>query len=214
MASASRKRKSSEREPMPFGDDNRKPRILLAACGCVVAVQFGHICKCFSEWGEVKAVATDDALSFIDRATIPQDVVLYTDDDWNSWGPIADGILHIQLRRWADILVIAPVSANTLAKIAGGLCDNLLTCIVRAWDYSKPIFVAPSMNFFLWKSPFTDNVLMSLEELGIVFITPASRSTGNVGDRGNGTMVEPVGIYGTVRLSYESRLRSGGGSDG
>lgn len=103
---------------MPFGDDSGKPRILLAACGCVAAVQFGHICKCFSEWAEVKAVATDDALSFIDRATIPEDVVLYTDeDDWRSWGTTADGILHIQLRRWAEILVIAPVSANTLAKV-------------------------------------------------------------------------------------------------
>ncbi|XP_030455908.2 probable phosphopantothenoylcysteine decarboxylase [Syzygium oleosum] len=214
MASESRKRKSPERESMPFGDDSGKPRILLAACGCVAAVQFGHICKCFSEWAEVKAVATDDALSFIDRATIPKDVVLYTDeDDWRSWGTTADGILHIQLRRWAEILVIAPVSANTLAKIAGGLCDNLLTCIVRAWDYSKPVFVAPSMNFFLWKSPFTDNVLLSLKELGIALITPASKSMADDGDHGNGTLADPVNIYGTVRLSYESRRRSGG-SDG
>lgn len=47
---------------------------------------------------------------------------------------MGDPVVHIELRRWADALVIAPLSANTLAKLAGGLCDNLLTCVVRAWD--------------------------------------------------------------------------------
>lgn len=50
--------------------------------------------------------------------------------------------MHIELRNWADVLLIAPLSANTLAKIAGGLCDNLLTCVVRAWDFKKPLLVS------------------------------------------------------------------------
>ena len=50
-------------------------------------------------------------------------------------------MLHIELRRWADALIIAPLSANTLAKVANGLCDNLLTCVVRAWDWHKPLLV-------------------------------------------------------------------------
>ena len=51
--------------------------------------------------------------------------------------------MHIELRRWADALVLAPLSANTLAKAAGGLCDNLLTCIVRAWDFAtRPLLVS------------------------------------------------------------------------
>lgn len=50
--------------------------------------------------------------------------------------------MHIELRRWADALVIAPLSANTLAKAAGGACDNLLTCVVRAWDFSRPLLVS------------------------------------------------------------------------
>lgn len=50
-------------------------------------------------------------------------------------------MLHIELRRWADVLLLAPLSANTLAKVSNGLCDNLLTCVVRAWDFAKPLLV-------------------------------------------------------------------------
>lgn len=53
-------------------------------------------------------------------------------------------MLHIDLRKWADLLVIAPLSANSLAKMAQGLCDNCLTSIVRAWDFSKPLLVSSS----------------------------------------------------------------------
>ncbi|KAE8728431.1 Phosphopantothenoylcysteine decarboxylase [Hibiscus syriacus] len=73
------------------------------------------------------------------------------------------------------IMVIAPLSANMLSKIAGGLCDNLLTCVVRAWDYSKPMFVAP----------------------------PVSKRLA-CGDYGNGAMTEPSLIHSTVRLFLES----------
>lgn len=66
------------------------------------------------------------------------------------------------------------------------------------------------MNFFLWKSRFTDNVLMSLKELGIALITPASRSKAKDGDHGNGTLADPEVINWTVRQSYRSRLRPGG----
>jgi phosphopantothenoylcysteine decarboxylase len=62
---------------------------------------------------------------------------------------------HIELRRWADIFVIAPLDANTLAKLAVGLCDNCLTCVWRAWDLSKPVVLAPAMNTLMWEHPFT-----------------------------------------------------------
>ena len=53
------------------------------------------------------------------------------EEEWREWKVVGDPVMHIELRRWADCLVIAPLSANTLAKAAQGLCDNLLTCVVR-----------------------------------------------------------------------------------
>ncbi|KAI4318934.1 hypothetical protein MLD38_032587 [Melastoma candidum] len=191
----------------------RKPRVLLAASGSVAAIKFGNLCHSFSEWAEVKAVATQASMHFIDKAALPKDVPLYTDEEeWSSWSKIGDNVLHIELRRWADVLIIAPLSANTLGKIAGGLCDNLLTCIVRAWDYSKPLFVAPAMNTFMWTNPFTERHLMSIDELGISLIPPVTKRLA-CGDYGNGAMAEPSLIYSTVRIFFESRGQQVAGSN-
>lgn len=201
---------TSEMEPGQINGAPRRPRILLAASGSVAAIKFANLCRCFSEWAEVKAVATKPSLHFIDKASLPEDAILYTDEEeWSTWKKIGDSVLHIELRRWADIMVIAPLSANTLGKIAGGLCDNLLTCIVRAWDYNKPLFVAPAMNTLMWNNPFTERHLMVIDELGISLIPPVSKRLA-CGDYGNGAMAEPSLIYSTVRLFYESRSQSGG----
>ena len=85
-----------------------KPRILLAASGSVAAIKFESLCRSFSEWAEVKAVATKSSLHFLDKSALPGDVTVYTDDEeWSSWKKIGDGVLHIELRKWADALVIA-----------------------------------------------------------------------------------------------------------
>uniref|UniRef100_A0A0D9WMZ1 phosphopantothenoylcysteine decarboxylase n=1 Tax=Leersia perrieri TaxID=77586 RepID=A0A0D9WMZ1_9ORYZ len=178
-----------------------KPRVLLAASGSVAAIKFESLCRSFSEWAEVRAVATKASLHFTDRKSLPSDIILYTDDDeWSTWKKIGDEVLHIELRKWADIMVIAPLSANTLAKIAGGLCDNLLTCIVRAWDYSKPLFVAPAMNTFMWNNPFTNRHLETINQLGISLVPPITKRLA-CGDYGNGAMAEPSQIDTTVRLA-------------
>ena len=109
----------------------RRPHILLAASGSVASIKFANLCHCFSEWAEVKAVATQASLHFVDRVALPKDVDLYTDEDeWSSWKKIGDNVLHIELRKWADIMVIAPLSANTLAKVSQDVgCLNLFVNI-------------------------------------------------------------------------------------
>ncbi|RZR88904.1 hypothetical protein BHM03_00016553 [Ensete ventricosum] len=176
-----------------------KPRILLAVSGSVAAIKFEILCLSFLEWAEVRAVATKSSLHFLDKASFPRDVILYTDDDeWSSWKKIGDGVLHIELRKWADIMVIAPLSANTLAKV-----QRLLYII--SWDYSKPIFVAPAMNTLMWNNPFTKRHLDAINELGVNLIPPVTKRLA-CGDYGNGAMAEPCVIYSTVRLSYKPPL--------
>jgi phosphopantothenoylcysteine decarboxylase len=73
-----------------------------------------------------------------------------------------DLVMHIELRRWAHVLVIAPLDANTLAKLANGLADNCLTCVWRAWDTSRPVVLAPAMNTLMWEHPLTRRHLRQL----------------------------------------------------
>ena len=78
-------------------------------------------------------------------------------DEWAAWNKREDYVLHIELRKIASILLIAPLSANTMGKIANGLCDNLLTCIARCWDIKNdPFIVAPAMNTMMYEHPITD----------------------------------------------------------
>ncbi|XP_078433829.1 putative phosphopantothenoylcysteine decarboxylase [Wolffia australiana] len=181
---------------------SRRPRVLLAASGSVAAIKFESLCRIFSEWAEVRAVATKAAQHFIDIPSLNRDIVIYTDyDEWSTWSKIGDAVLHIELRKWADLMVIAPLSANTLAKIAGGLCDNLLTCVVRAWDYRKPMFVAPAMNTLMWNNPFTERHISVISELGIKLISPVTKRLA-CGDSGKGAMAEPTDINNTIRLAF------------
>ena len=66
-----------------------------------------------------------------------------------------DEVLHIEFRKWADLFIVAPLDANTLAKFALGISDNFLSCIFRAWDFAKPVILAPAMNTLMWDSPVT-----------------------------------------------------------
>lgn len=97
--------------------------------------------------------------------------------------PFEKLILHNELRKWADIMLIAPLSANTLAKIANGIADNLLTSIVRSWcpstfqQVKKPIIVAPAMNTFMYTHPITAkqlNIILS-PDFGIEVLKPVEK---------------------------------------
>jgi phosphopantothenoylcysteine decarboxylase len=107
-----------------FGHVNaqRKPRILLGCCGSVAAMKFGLVFNAFSEWAEVRAVVTETSLQFLvhekAESLFTHRHGIYKDDsEWKSWKKIGDSVLHIELAKWADIMVIAPLSAHTAAKV-------------------------------------------------------------------------------------------------
>lgn len=115
--------------------------------------------------------------------------ILRDEDEWSTWKKISDDVLHIELRKWADVFIIAPLDANTMAKMAVGICDNLLTCVVRAWDLSKPLYFAPAMNTHMWNHPLTKQHLSILSSFGYKEIPPVVKKLA-CGDFGSGGMAD------------------------
>ncbi|KAG1442567.1 hypothetical protein G6F56_011012 [Rhizopus delemar] len=168
------------------------PNILICSTGSVATIKVPLIVNILKQYPNVnvKVVLTEAAYFFVKDGKI--DCEVYTDkDEWGSWKKVSDPILHIELRNWADIMVIAPLDANTLGKIANGLCDNLLTCILRAWNVLKPVIVCPSMNTSMWTHPFTARHLDVLTTvLKFQIVQPISKKLA-CGDTGMGAMAEP-----------------------
>jgi phosphopantothenoylcysteine decarboxylase len=152
--------------------------VLLGVTGSVAAIRTPTLYEALKRARHrVKVVATKASLYFFDPAALdPADptrparnpeVVSLDEDEWpgHSAGQRYqrdDRVLHIELRRWAEVLVIAPLDANTLAKLATGLADNCLTCVWRAWDPSRPVVLAPAMNTLMWDHPLTSRHLRQL----------------------------------------------------
>lgn len=139
--------------------------VLLGVTGSVAAIYTPELYRDLRDAGHaVKIVATQSSLYFFDAAAIEStpvgsrnhDVVILDADEWpKAHYQRGDPVLHIELRRWADLLLIAPLDANTLAKLALGITDNCLTCVYRAWDPTRPVVLAPAMNTLMWEHPAT-----------------------------------------------------------
>ncbi|CAD6888909.1 unnamed protein product [Tilletia controversa] len=111
-------------------------------------------------------------------------------DEWNEWRKVGDPVLHIELRRWADIVLLAPCDANTLAKLANGICDNLLTSFFRALSPSTATFIFPAMNTLMYEHPLTAQHLEVLRStLGYEVHGPIPKQLA-CGDIGQGAMFE------------------------
>ena len=152
--------------------------VLLGVTGSVAAVKTPILYERLKSLGHcVKIVATQAALYFFDPITIEPfnppppkrnpAVVVLDEDEWpgRDHGQryrSGDEVPHIELRRWADLLLIAPLDANTLGKLSAGLCDNCLTCVWRAWDPERPVVLAPAMNTLMWRHPLTVRCLRQL----------------------------------------------------
>lgn len=150
-------------------------KVLLGVTGSVAAIRTPALYAALKQSGhEIKIVTTQAALYFFEPQQLSdaEKVVFRDEDEWpgKATGRIyqrEDPVLHIELRRWADLFLIAPLDANTLAKIATGLCDNCLTCVWRAWDWQRPIVLAPAMNTLMWDHPLTVRHLHALHELAV-----------------------------------------------
>ncbi|KAF5564779.1 phosphopantothenoylcysteine decarboxylase [Fusarium napiforme] len=221
-------RNSTEALEQARGDGKR--HILLAASGSVATIKLVQIINGLKIQPNIsiRLILTQSASEFLSGQSLEQPTVdqvsrlpnvdaVYTDaHEWaQPWKRNAP-ILHIELRRWADVLVISPLSANTMAKIVNGLCDNLLTSVVRAWDVTgtvdgvkKKILVAPAMNTCMWNHPITARQLRVLEEEWggengwFEVLRPISKNLA-CGDVGNGAMVSWEDIVAAIDENINS----------
>jgi len=192
-------------------------KIVLGITGSVATVRTSELVRQLKESGhEIKLVATTTAVYFLKSDMIigndlqaqfwPDNdyelaVEFYRDKyEWPEGGYHRnDPVRHIEFRTWADLLLIAPLSANTLAKLANGICDNFLTCIARAWPKEKPLVLAPAMNTEMWIDPITSEQLDRLRGRYqmLVVVNPIEKRLA-CGDVGLGAMAEIETIAATV----------------
>ncbi|KKD39474.1 MAG: bifunctional phosphopantothenoylcysteine decarboxylase/phosphopantothenate--cysteine ligase CoaBC [Limnoraphis robusta] len=192
-------------------------RILIAVSGGIAAYKICEVISTLAKAGaEVRAILTDSAQQFITPLTLAtlSRHQAYTDADF--WQPTHGRPLHIQLGEWAELLVIAPLTANTLAKIATGMADNLLTNTLLA--SSCPVLLVPAMNRQMWKQNIVQhNWQQVLSDQRFHGISPASGilacdlplNESEGWEIGSGRMAEPKQIL----AHLESLLHTGGKRD-
>jgi phosphopantothenoylcysteine decarboxylase/phosphopantothenate--cysteine ligase len=174
-------------------------RVLLGVTGSIAAYKSPDIVRRLKEQGaEVRVVLTASAEKLV-APTVFQAVSgePVRGDIWDAQAEAAMG--HIELARWADIILIAPATANVIAQLASGAADNLLTTLVLASD--AQLALAPAMNQAMWNDAATQENCAVLAGRNALFIGPAEGSQA-CGDSGPGRMMEPVDIV--------SRLARGG----
>lgn len=173
-------------------------KILLGVTGSISAYKAYDLVRLFVKAGhEVKVVLTGGASQFIKKDTflyLGASAAYSSQDDFDV--SEYQGIPHIELAKWADKLLIAPLSANTLAKFAGGLADDLLTSIFLAWEKTKPIVLFPAMNTKMLSNPITqDNITKLNTLLPNIFIHPTQSGLLACGDEGEGKLSDIETIF-------------------
>lgn len=165
--------------------------ILVGITGGIAAYKICELIRLYKKNGaNVKVVVTPNALSFVTKLTLQtlsQNEVYIEQFDVQDYKPE-----HISLADESDIFVIAPASANTISKLAYGICDNLLTSIACA--FKNPIIVAPAMNTNMWENPTIQENLQRLKNSGINILDPEDGFLA-CGYNGSGRLCEIEKIY-------------------
>lgn len=167
----------------------RPPRVLVGVSGGIAAYKSAILVRRLKEWGAIVKVApTPASLEMVGKVTWE---ALSGNKVHVGVAEDAHAVEHVKTGHEADLIVIAPATANTLAKIRSGIADNMLTASVLVADC--PIIVAPAMHTEMWNNPATRENVSVLRDRGIEFAGPVSgRLTGK--DSGAGRMMEPEDI--------------------
>jgi phosphopantothenoylcysteine decarboxylase/phosphopantothenate--cysteine ligase len=182
--------------------DASRTRVVLGVSGGIAAYKAAQLLRLFTESGhDVQVVPTKAALSFVGEATwTALSGQPLASDVWTD----AHDVPHVRIGREADLVVVAPATADLLARAAHGLADDLLTNVLLT--ATCPVVMAPAMHTEMWEHPATVANVATLRQRGVLVLEPDSgRLTGT--DTGKGRLPEPESIYGAALAA----LASGGG---
>ncbi|AYL97366.1 bifunctional phosphopantothenoylcysteine decarboxylase/phosphopantothenate--cysteine ligase CoaBC [Mucilaginibacter celer] len=177
--------------------------IVLGVCGSIAAYKSATLVRLLVKAGaRVKVVMTTDATHFITPLTLSTlsknpTLVDYFKADTGEWNN------HVELGLWADMMVIAPATANTLGKMANGLCDNLLSAVYLS--AKCPVYFAPAMDLDMWLHPATRSNVAKLQSYGNVMIPPGNGELAS-GLHGEGRMAEPEEIVAFLEAESKKKL--------
>ncbi len=185
----------------------RGRRVVLGVCGSIAAYKVVQVARDLTLAGaEVNVVMTESATRFVTPLTFHaitgREVVT---DAWQGWMGHPEG--HVALADRAELILVAPASAQTLARLALGLCDDMLGLTVLASD--APLVIAPAMHHRMWNHPATRAHVAALRERGATVIQPDTGLLAS-GAVGEGRLPEPPEILGAVRWRLGRRGRLAG----
>jgi phosphopantothenoylcysteine decarboxylase / phosphopantothenate---cysteine ligase len=185
-------------------------RVLLGVSGGIAAYKAVEVARLATTAGHsVRVIQTPASLNFVGRSSfdaITGSPVLVDEFERDPLRgaypgeppPDHDPISHLELVRRCDVLCVAPASANTIAKMAAGLADNLLTSAYLAC--TSPVAVAPAMNNHMYEHPATQANLTALRKRGVHVIDPGTGALASRGERGIGRLAEPADVLAAIEL--------------
>jgi phosphopantothenoylcysteine decarboxylase/phosphopantothenate--cysteine ligase len=177
--------------------------IVLGICGSIAAYKSASLVRLLIKNGaNIQVVMTPDSTNFITPLTLstlskkPVLINYFTPETggWNN---------HVELGLWADLFIIAPATANTLAKMANGLCDNLL--LATYLSAKCPVYFAPAMDLDMWKHAATQQNISNLQSFGNILIPPGTGELAS-GLHGEGRMAEPEEMIGFLSADIKKKL--------
>ncbi|MEP6604849.1 MAG: bifunctional phosphopantothenoylcysteine decarboxylase/phosphopantothenate--cysteine ligase CoaBC [Nitrosospira sp.] len=180
--------------------------LLLGLTGGVAAYKAAELARLLTNDGmDVQAVMTEAACRFVGTATLQALTGKHVFTDlWDA--SVANSMAHINLSRNVDVILVAPASADFIAKLANGFADDLLSTLCLARDC--PLLIAPAMNRQMWESPATQRNLDTLRRDGVTILGPAS-GTQACGESGMGRMLEAFELVETMHAFFQPKLLNG-----
>jgi len=181
------------------------PNIILGVTGGIAAYKVADLAGALIKEGfTVKVIMTESAKKFITPLTLSTLSRNPVYDDAMEWA--ADGpIKHIELAKWCDLFVVVPATANTIAKMAQGVADNLLTSTYLALPDDKNVLVCPAMNTRMWYAKQTQENMETIKSNRVITILSPEEGLLACGDVGMGKLPSVRTIVGTIK-SYFGKL--------